>query len=310
MQPLTCDMWLIEPNAMRQFKTLAASDIRVSSQALEAVRSSRSESSKQKTVGIIQVHGVLEVRPTIFGEFFGMSSYEGIGLAFDTLMADESVKGIILDVMSPGGMAYGAPELANKIFRARGNGKPIISVVNPLAASGAFWIAAAADRIAMVPSGDTGSVGVYHEHISIARMVEEAGADVTITRSTESPFKAEMNDLEQLSPEAKQHIQDRVDEIYTQFVSDLARFRGFDANYISENFGKGRVVGAKQAMKVGMVDQVMTLAEVAMKLAAGRIRIASTRAEDDWNVPTVREQRQMEIAALKALAEPEEVTNG
>lgn len=298
MQPLACDLWLIEPNALRQFVGLAGARFNMS---LEEVRSSRPQAGRQKSIAVVPVHGVLEARASLIGEFLGMTSYEAVGNMFDMAMADESVGGIVLDVMSPGGMAYGAPELAQKIYSARGV-KPIIAVANHVAASGAYWLAAAADRLAMTPSGDVGSVGVIAEHVSFSKAAESQGLEVSVFRSDAAPYKAESNDMEPLTDEARKNIQSRVNEIHGNFVADLARFRGVSVDYVNENFGKGRVVSAKQAIKSGMVDYVGTLHDIAMKLATGRIRIGGNRTEDDWNAPTVQELRRSQAAELRAMS--------
>jgi signal peptide peptidase SppA len=298
MHHLSSDLWLMEKNAMRQF--LAMTHLGANTDS-EVVRAS-SEPRREKTIAILPVHGVLEARPSFFGSFFGMSSYERIGYQFDMLMADESVKGVILDVASPGGMVYGCQELAHKIFSARGV-KPIIAVANPMAASGGYWLAAAADRVIASPSADVGSVGVIWEHVDASQANEREGVKVTVIRSTDSPHKAEANSMEPLTDDAKQNMQARADEIYQKFASDLARFRGVDISHVKENFGKGRVVGAKQAMQAGMIDRVDTLQSVAYKMAAGRVRISSVRAEDNWDAPTDRELRMQRAVAIKAIAE-------
>lgn len=298
MQPFSCDLWAVEPRAFRQFLALAEAGINADAEMVAASRESR----REKSVAILPVHGVLEARPSWMGAFLGMSSYETLGYAFDSLIADDSVKGIILDVMSPGGMVYGVHELATKIYSARGT-KPIIALANPMAASGAYWLAAAADRIVALPSADVGSVGVIWQHVDISQLNEREGVKVTTIRSTDSPYKAEGNMDEPLSEEARDNMQGRADEIYSQFVSDLAKFRGVSADYVKENYGKGRVVDTKRAKAAGMIDQTMTLQELAYKMAAGRIRIASTKAEDEWNAPTDRERRLQRAAALAALAE-------
>lgn len=299
MQQLSCDIWLMERTAMRQFRALAASNISVD---LEQVRASAPQQRRQKSVAILPIHGVIEARPTFMGQLFGMTSYEAIGRAFDQLVADESVSGIILDVASPGGMAYGAPELAQKIFSARGT-KPIISVANPLAASGAYWIASAADRLVVTPSGDVGSVGVICEHVDVSKALEAEGTTVTVIRSSGSPYKAETNDMEPLSDEARQNLQSRADEIYQNFVSDLARFRGVSVGHVNQNFGQGRTVGAKAALSASMVDRVWTADEVAYKMAAGRIRLAGSQAADEWNAPTVHDTRRLRAAEVAALCD-------
>jgi len=272
---------------MRQFAALACGNVTAD---LAQVRASSPKPERQKAIGIIPVHGVLEARPTFMGEMLGMASYERVGYELDVLLGDESVSGIILDVASPGGMVYGAMELAEKIFAARGR-KPIVAVANPLAASGAFWIASAADRLVSVPSGDVGSVGVIAEHVDASQAMEREGTKVTVIRSTKSPFKGEGTDAEPLTDDAKAHMQGRADAIYNRFVGDLARFRGVTVDHVNEHFGKGRVVDAKAAMAAGMIDRVGTLQEIAGKMAAGRIRLGGERSQDVWDAPTVRGSR-------------------
>jgi signal peptide peptidase SppA len=293
----------MERNAMRSFVSLTQAGI---SADLTQVRAAAPKESRQKAIGIIPVTGPLEARSTLMGELFGMTSYEKIGAIFDHFVADESVSGIILDIASPGGMVYGAQELANKIYSARGT-KPIIAVANPLMASGAYWIGAAADRIVMTPSGDVGSVGVIAEHVDMSKAIDEQGAKVTIFRSSGSPFKGENNDAEPLTDEAKQNIQSRVDSIYSQFVGDLAKFRGVSVEHVNEHFGKGRVVDAKTAMRAGMIDRVATMQDITGKMVSGRVRIASERAQDVWDAPTRREMLRERAEQIRLMAdEPKE----
>lgn len=283
---------------MRSFVSMVRSGLRPDA---EQVRES-SATKREKTIAILPIYGALEDRTSWLGQYFGMPSYEAIGYAMDALVMDESVKGIILDINSPGGMASGAAELAQKIYSYRGT-KPIISVANHLAASGAYWIGAAADRFVGTPSSNTGSVGVLWEHLSFADANERDGVKATVIRSTDSPYKAEGNDLEPLSDEARQNMQARADAIYQNFAGDLARFRGVSLDYVKENYGKGRVVGAKQALSVGMIDRVDTLQNIVGKMGAGRIRVAGAKAEDNWDSPTEREKRMERAAAIRAIAE-------
>ncbi len=215
-------------------------------------------------------------------------------------MKDESVSGIILDVSSPGGMVYGAQELADKIFQARGT-KPIVAVANPYMASGAYWLGAAADRIIVTTSGDLGSVGVICEHVDLSKSMEQDGAKVTVIRSEKSPFKAETNDAEPLT--ARQNMQSRADTIYAKFVGDLAKFRGVSVDFVNENFGKGRMVDSQSAVKAGMADRVGTMEDIAAKMMAGRIRISSEKAQDEWDALTPRERLREKAVAIRAIAE-------
>lgn len=291
-------MWLIEPNAFQQFLSLAS----VEFDTEQAKAAAQVTPRRTKNVAVLPVHGALEARPSFIGEMLGMSSYERIGNGIDMLMADESVSGIILDVASPGGMVYGAMELADKIFRARSI-KPIVAVANPMAASGAYWLAAAASHAVVTPSGDVGSVGVIAEHVDLTKAMERGGAKVTTIRSTKSPYKGEGGPAEPLTEETLSHLQSRADAIYGLFVADLARFRGVSVDHVNEHFGKGRIVSSKAALSAGMVDRVGSLQEVAYRMMEGRIRINREKAEFQWDAPTISEQRRMRAAEIRAMAE-------
>lgn len=301
MQSLVCDLWLLERNAMRQFMAHSLSGVRLDP---EMVKASIAAPTREKAIGILPIHGILEARTTFLGQMLGMTSYESIQRGFDSLLNDDSVSSIVMDFMTPGGMAYLCQETANKIYQARGR-KPIISVINPLAASGGIWLASAADRIVITPSGDTGSVGVISEHVDISKALETNGQTVTTIRSTNAPFKGEQTDSEPLSAEAKANLQARADAIHTQFAGDLAKFRGVSVEHVNERFGKGRVVNAEVALANKMVDRIDTLQGVITKLASGRIRIASTAVQDDWNAPTVRELMSARAAHLRTIGSTE-----
>lgn len=303
MQPLSCDLWLMDLKQLQRF--VAAWKLGINQESARAIASVTPK--KENKVGKIPVFGPIEARPTFLGEVLGMPSYERIGNAVDMMMADSSVTSIMLDIFSPGGMVYGAQELAQKIYSYRGKGKPIIAVANPMAASGAYWIGAAADRLVMMPSGEVGSVGVITEHVDLTQALEREGAKVTIIRSSGSPFKAEQGDSEPLTEEAKAYIQDRADAIYERFVADLARFRGVSVDHVKEHFGKGRVVDARKAKAVGMVDYVDTLQGVFDKVHTGRYRMGKEAAMDVWDGPTRRESLLAKSAALIEVANSQPV---
>lgn len=274
-----CDLWLMEPAAMRQFQALAK--IELTPEAAANIRESRKPTRRER-IAVLPVHGPIEARASLFGELLGMTSAEAIGYAFDELMADDSVSGIVLDVASPGGMVYGTPELANHIYDSRGT-KPIIAVANPVAASGAYWIAAAADRLIASPTADVGSVGVIFHHINDMEAEAQDGIKRTIVRSSGSPYKQDVSSGEPLTEAAHEYLQARADAIYDQFVGDLAKFRGVSVAAVREHFGKGRLVDAKSAMQAGMVDRLDTYQNTVMKMVAGRIKLGGARTEDEWD---------------------------
>jgi signal peptide peptidase SppA len=219
------------------------------------------------TVAVLPIFGTIVPRADLFSEFSGGTSAEVLTRKFRSLVNDPNVGAIVLDVDSPGGAVSGVEEVASEIFKARGS-KPIIAVANHLAASAAYWIATAADELVVTPSGEVGSIGVFAGHQDISGALETEGVKITLVNA--GKFKVEGNPYEPLSEEARAAIQSRVDDYYNAFTRDVARHRGVKQSEVKGGFGEGRVVGAKEAVALGMADRVGTLDQVISDLTRRR----------------------------------------
>lgn len=209
-------------------------------------------------VAVLPLLGVISQRMDMMTEFSGGTSTERFAKQFMSLVSNGDVKAIIIDVDSPGGAVTGTPELAEIIFNARGS-KPIIAQVNSLAASAAYWIAAAASEVVCTPTGEVGSIGVYTVHEDISKMLEAEGFKETFIYA--GKYKVEGNPYEPLGDDAKAAMQSRVDDYYGMFLRDVAKGRGVSVSDVEKNYGQGRVFGAEDALKAGMIDRVGTMAQ-------------------------------------------------
>jgi signal peptide peptidase SppA len=246
---------------------------------LRAANQERRRPVVSNSVAVLPILGTLAKRGGMIEDSSGMASTDMIGREFDRLMADESVGSILLDVDSPGGEVFGVPELADKIFAARGR-KPIEASVNAEMASGALWIGTAADRVNITPSGWIGSLGVYMAHTDVSAWNEAEG--VRVTYISAGDYKVEGNSDAPLTEEAAAYYQEQVNVIYDQFIAAVARNRGVSKSIARENYGKGRMLQAQQAMGVGLVDRIETLDQTMQRMAGGGKRRASTRVESAW----------------------------
>lgn len=211
-------------------------------------------------VAVLPVFGVIAQRLSMMSELSeGGTSTEMLGATFDRAMADSSIGAIVLNIDSPGGSVYGVEELANKIYNARGT-KPIYAVANSLAASAAYWIGTAADKLFVTPSGEVGSVGVLAMHVDYSNFNEKMG--VTPTYIHAGKYKVEGHSDAPLNDEAKEAIQASVDGYYDSFTGAVAKHRGVSQRDVKSGFGEGRVVRAAKAAEMGMADGVKTLEEV------------------------------------------------
>lgn len=214
-------------------------------------------------VAVMPIHGVIEQRLSWFSYMMGGCGTEDCAAALSDHLASKDVQAIVLHVDSPGGTVYGVEELSDMIYEAR-QVKPIYAVSDSLMASAAYWVGTAAERVFVTPGGDVGSVGVYAMHVDYSAVLEAEGIKVTIAKA--GKYKAEMNPYEPLTEEARDYLQESVDETYTKFIKAVARNRGLTAKEVRENFGQGRVVSAEKAKSVGMVDRVATFPKVMQEL--------------------------------------------
>ena len=109
----------------------------------------------EDSIATIAIHGQIVSRPTWVTERLGITSYTGIRAALEAAIADTGVRGIIIDVDSPGGEVAGSTEAAAAI-RAASTRKPLVAHVDGQAVSAAYVIAAGAPRVIVAPSATVG----------------------------------------------------------------------------------------------------------------------------------------------------------
>lgn len=158
-------------------------------------------------------------------------TYTRIRKQLDAALASQNVRGILLDIDSPGGEVAGLFDLVDFIFESR-EVKPIWALANDDALSAAYAIATGAERIAVTRTGGIGSVGVIAVHVEFSAMDERIGVKSTPIFSGER--KADFIDSEPLNDTARQLLQDEVDRLRVLFVETVARNRGVSADEITE----------------------------------------------------------------------------
>jgi len=210
-------------------------------------------------IAVIPMYGVVAQH----AQSLGVSTTE-IGEMFDAAIARPDIDAVLLDVDSPGGTVGGTPEVAAKIFAARGT-KPVWAIANGLAASAAYWIASAADEVWVTPSGEAGSIGVYTVHEDWSKSLEQDG--VKVTPISYGKYKLEGAPWEPLSEEAKERLQASVNTAGQWFTKDVARHRGDTPANVRAGYGEGRLLSAKDALEAKLVDRIGTFEDALAALA-------------------------------------------
>jgi len=227
-------------------------------------------------IHILSLHGTIFPKADMLSEMSGGVSLVKFGRAFDEAAADENAAAIVLDIDSPGGSVGLVEEMAAKIFAARRENRPIIAVANLMAASAAYWIAAAADQIVAPPSGRVGSIGVYTMHDDLSERLAMEGVDRTLI--FDGARKVELAPYGPLEDSARAEVQRSVAATYRNFTGDVARFRSVQASVVradpessDAHYGGGRAYDAREARRLGMIDRLATMEEVLADLTKGKM---------------------------------------
>lgn len=191
----------------------------------------------------------------------------GINPAFvrhrlETAEEDPAVKAIILKINSGGGAVGASQEIAELIRNAD---KPVVAFAGDTMASGAYYIASQCDKIVAKPGSLVGSIGVISMIPDLNGLYEKLGIRMQTIKSGRN------KDMFQraLTQEERQKFQAMSDELYQQFVSDVARGRKLSKDKVLE-LATGEVFAASTAKRSGLVDVVggyQAAVDTAAKLA-------------------------------------------
>lgn len=208
-------------------------------------------------MAIVEVVGVIQEQtdPGMFSAPVGYQ-HDTTMEYIDDLMRDRNNKGILLYVDSPGGTVYESEEIYQKLMDYKSaTGRPVWCYMAHYAASGGYYIAAAADRIYANPNTVTGSIGVIMATFDFTGLYEKLGIEyVSIT-------SGDYKDSSQMTEEHKAIYQSQVDEAYEAFVGVIAKGRDMDPATV-KTLADGRTYTAKQALEHDLIDGIGRYEEI------------------------------------------------
>lgn len=173
------------------------------------------------------------------------------------LAEDDSAAALIVAIDSPGGGTF-ASEALYRAVRAVGETRPVVAVMQGVAASGGYMAALAADRILARESTVTGSIGVMLEATDFAGLMEKLGVASEPVRS--GPLKAEPSPFRPMSPGARAAVRRLVDDVHRMFVGLVAERRALPPAEAAR-LADGRAYTGAMAVEEGLVDALGGLEE-------------------------------------------------
>lgn len=206
-----------------------------------------------KKIAILDVDGVIEDTGEN-GSLFQNSGYnhQDFMKMLDYVKDDDSIKGIIIRINSPGGGVVESSEIHNKILQIENKAhKPVYVSMASEAASGGYYISTAANKIYALPDTLTGSLGVIMEGMNYGDLAKKYGVDFVTIKS--GPYKDIMSPTRKMTDSEKQILQSMINNSYEGFVNVISRGRHIPQDQVRK-MADGRVYDGRQALNLHLID--------------------------------------------------------
>ncbi len=172
------------------------------------------------------------------------------------------IKGVLLDVNSPGGAVSPSVEMMMAIADLK-KLKPVVAYASGTMASGSYYASVASTKIFANPGSIVGSIGVIFEMTNFEKLLEKVGVEFTIVKSGE--YKEAGTFYRKPTQEERAQIEELSLKTYQMFVADVAKHRRLDPK-AAPQFANGRIFVAADALKLGLIDALGSYADAQNEL--------------------------------------------
>lgn len=201
-------------------------------------------------IAIIQITGPISTTAGGFSFREQAASSTAIVEFIEKAKDDKSVKGIILEINSPGGTVVASKEISRAVSSSE---KPVVSWIREVGASGAYWIASASDYIIADSMSATGSIGVTASYLEFSKFFEEYG--VTYQSLKSGRYKEASSPYKELTDEERELLQKKIDLIYDDFVDAVSVNRNLSNDKVKK-LATGIFYLGSEALEFGLIDEL------------------------------------------------------
>ena len=218
----------------------------------EDISSKQKKAQEKNKIAIIHVEGAI-----VTGNIgFNTAGSDGIVKNINKARDDKNVKGIVLRVNSPGGDVYASSMITNALEEFQSTGRPVITSMGDIAASGGVWVTTTSEEIWAEETTLTGSIGVYSIVPDFSPLEKWAGMNndgVSMTKA------GDVYDLSRgMNEELNKQFRENTENIYKNFVTKVANNRGLNFSEVLK-FAGGRIWRGDTALELGLVDKLGSL---------------------------------------------------
>lgn len=166
--------------------------------------------------------------------------------------ADKNVAGLILRINSPGGSAIASELIRQEVEEFQNTGRPVVTSMGGIAASGGYWIAATSDKIIASPNTITGSIGIFGLALTFEKTAKNLGVSED---GVSTSILAQQSSLKTLSKEQSDILQVSIENGYDRFLELISRGRKIPKDKVNE-IAQGKIWTGEDALKYDLVDEL------------------------------------------------------
>jgi len=218
----------------------------------EEISKKQQRAQDKNKIAVIHVEGAIVTG----GIDFNTAGSGGIVKNINKARDDESVKGIILRVNSPGGDVYASSMITNALEEFQSTGRPVFTSMGDIAASGGVWVTTTSEEIWAEDTTLTGSIGVYSIVPDVSPLENWAGINYDGVSMTKA---GDIYDLSRgMNEELNKQFRENTENFYKEFVTKVAENRKMEYTEVLK-FAGGRIWRGDTALELGLVDKLGSL---------------------------------------------------
>ncbi len=216
------------------------------------ISSKQKRAQEKNKIAVIHVEGAIVTGSIDFNTAGSGGIVKNINKARD----DENVKGIILRVNSPGGDVYASSMITNALEEFQATGRPVITSMGDIAASGGVWVTTTSEEIWAEDTTLTGSIGVYSIVADPTPLLKWTGNNSDGVSMTNA---GDIYDLSRgMNEELNKQFRENTENFYKEFVTKVAENRDMEYSEVLQ-FAGGRIWRGDKALELGLVDKLGSL---------------------------------------------------
>lgn len=210
----------------------------------------RGESGNSDRIAVIVLRGLIS------GSVPGSVSdnmVDDLRIALAQARDDSRVKGVVLEVDSPGGEVTASDIIYNAVVKTRAR-KPVVVYMDSLAASGGYYVSCGGRYLMANETTITGSIGVIIQTLNYEQLFNKVGLASVVFKS--GKFKDLLNGARPMTDEERNYVQDFVMKTYAKFLSVVAKERRLSADGLRNSIADGRILSGQEALHDKLIDGV------------------------------------------------------